>query len=72
VARDAARRTPDGDLIAAHLLSAQCIMAWGGVDDAASQLYQDLIHGKYRTRQEMHDRLEAIMDAAGAAACYAS
>ena len=72
VARDAARRTPDGDMIAAHLRSAQCIVAWGGADDAASQLYQDLLHGTYYSRREMHDRLDAIMDAAAQAACYAS
>ena len=67
--RDAARLTPDGDLVSAHLRSAQSIMAWGGADDAASQLYHDLIYGEYRSRQEMHERLDAVLEAA---ACYAS
>ena len=73
VSRDAARLTEDGDLIAAHLAAAHRISINGiGADDAASRLYRDLICGKYRTRQEMHDRLEAIMDARAEAECNAA
>lgn len=71
VARDAARLTPDGDLVSAHLRSAQTIMAWSGADNAASRLYRDLIFGDYCSRQEMHNRLDAIMDAVAQDACDA-
>jgi hypothetical protein len=71
VARDAARLTPDGDLVSAHLRSAQSIMAWSGTDNAASRLYRDLICGDYCSRQEMHERLDAILEANAQAACDA-